>query len=472
MKLPMEVNIFNYKVCDEDFIYDCDTGFITQSTGILNEIIKLLPTCTEKEIYSKLSNQFSTEMIKDCLNQLSNLYDKGYIFDCSSKYMNKTPNYFQEEWENGDLLVNLWLNISHDCNLRCIYCFGNGGSYGGTRQIMTKEVSKLCVDYWFKYLNKNASEATVTFFGGEPLMNIDVLEFSINYINQLLKDFKINIKYLITTNGTILNNRLIRLFKENDINFTISIDGGEVIQNKNRPYASGKGTFNVIKENVSILRKYYDTLSARMTLTHENILFLKDAVIDLWDIGFTDVIYEVVTIDDDRMSITNEDIELLRPQIKELNEITYHNMVNKSRKFFANCTRFAGFIHNVSIKNECSFQSPYTIMFTPEGNIFKCHRMMDNKDRKVGNLKNGINWNKFSENTKKYVDETECKSCWAKRICGGGCAQENYIYTGDYSKPYKTLCNETKMLAEESLKFYSRMYLENNSSFKRIFLKG
>lgn len=109
-------------------------------------------------------------------------------------------------------------------------------------------------------------------------------------------------------------------------------------------------------------------------------------------------------------------------------------------------------------------------MFTPSGEMFKCHRMMDNHEHCVGNLIDGIDWEQFSKNTRKYIEETECKDCWAKRICGGGCAQENFIYTGDVSKHYDLLCDEIKMLAEESLKFYAKMYLENEKDFHRIFI--
>ena len=203
---------------------------------------------------------------------------------------------------------------------------------------------------------------TVTFFGGEPLMNIDVIKFSINYINELLKDYAIQVQYIITTNGTIFNDDIIKLFVENDIRFTISIDGGQAIQDRNRPYTSGKGSFEVIKKNVAKLRKYYDKLSARMTLTHADVTYLKQAVMDLWDIGFTDVVYEFVTIADENLSIMKEDIECLRKQVRELNHITYKNIVNKKRQFFTNTIKYAGFIHSNKVKNECSFQSPYIIL--------------------------------------------------------------------------------------------------------------
>ena len=470
MEYPININVKSIKVDDSTFLYDGDTGFLTESTGILDDVVKLISYFTKEQIVEKLEEKYNKEAIINCLKQLDDLYDKKLLFDREKKAVARTPEVYKKDWEDGKLLVNLWLNVSHDCNIRCIYCFGHGGSYGGSRALMSVETAKKSIDYWFKYLNKNIPITTVTFFGGEPLMNMEVIKFSINYINKLLKDYDIQVQYIITTNGTIFNDDIIKLFVENDIRFTISIDGGQAIQDRNRPYASGKGSFEVVKKNVAKLRRYYDKLSARMTLTHEDVPYLKQAVMDLWDIGFTDVVYEFVTIADENLSIMKQDVECLRKQIQELNQITYENIVNKKRQFFTNTIKYAGFIHSNKVKNECSFQSPYTIMFTPSGEMFKCHRMMDDHKHCVGNLTDGIDWELFSQNTRKYIEETECKDCWAKRICGGGCAQENCIYTGDVSKHYDLLCDEIKMLAEESLKFYAKMYLENEKDFHRIFI--
>lgn len=344
MECPININIKSIEVDNSTFLYDGDTGFLTESTGILDDVVKLISHLTKDQIVEKLEKKYGKKAIINCLEQLDDLYDKKLLFDREKRAVTRTPEVYKKDWEDGKLLVNLWLNVSHDCNLRCIYCFGHGGSYGGSRELMSVDTAKKSIDYWFKYLNKDIPMTTVTFFGGEPLMNIDVIKFSINYINELLKDYAIQVQYIITTNGTIFNDDIIKLFVENDIRFTISIDGGQAIQDRNRPYTSGKGSFEVIKKNVAKLRKYYDKLSARMTLTHADVTYLKQAVMDLWDIGFTDVVYEFVTIADENLSIMKEDIECLRKQVRELNHITYKNIVNKKRQFFTNTIKYAGFI--------------------------------------------------------------------------------------------------------------------------------
>lgn len=470
MEFPTNINVKSVKVDNDTFLYDGDTGFLTKSTGVLNDVVEKIPCLSRNQIINSLEEKYSKGKVLDCLHQVEELYQNNMLFDRGREAVVRTPAAYQKDWEDGNLLINLWLNVSHDCNLRCIYCFGHGGSYGGNRELMSINTAKRSIDYWFKYLNKDITMTTVTFFGGEPLLNIDVIRYSIDYINELLEKYDIEVQYIITTNGTVFSDDVIELFVKNDVRFTISIDGGQVIQDKNRPYVSGKGSFEIIKKNVAKLRNYFDKISARMTLIHEDVPYLKQAVMDLWDIGFTDVVYEFVTIADENLSIMKQDVECLRKQIQELNEITYENIVNKKRQFFTNTLKYAGFVHSNKVKNECSFQSPYTIMFTPSGEMFKCHRMMDDPKHCVGNLDKGIDWEKFSENTRKYIEETECKDCWAKRICGGGCAQENSIYTGNVSKHYDLICEETKMLAEESLKFYAKMYLKDEKHFHRIFI--
>lgn len=296
MEFPVSINVKSVNVGNDTFMYDGDTGFLTKSTGLLNDVLDYISCSTREEIVDALREKYGEEEIIGCLQNIETLYNQKKLFDREKKAVMRSPEAYQKDWEAGNLLVNLWLNVSHDCNLRCIYCFGHGGSYGGTRELMSIDTAKKSIDYWFKYLNKNIPMTTVTFFGGEPLMNLEVIKFSINYVNKLLEEYDIRVQYIITTNGTIFNDEIIELFMKNDVQFAISIDGGQAIQDRNRPYASGKGSFEIIKKNVAKLRKYYDKISARMTLTHDDVPYLKQAVMDLWDIGFTDVVYEFVTI--------------------------------------------------------------------------------------------------------------------------------------------------------------------------------
>ena len=239
MEFPVSINVKSVNVGNDTFMYDGDTGFLTKSTGLLNDVLDYISCSTREEIVDALREKYGEEEIIGCLQNIETLYNQKKLFDREKKAVMRSPEAYQKDWEAGNLLVNLWLNVSHDCNLRCIYCFGHGGSYGGTRELMSIDTAKKSIDYWFKYLNKNIPMTTVTFFGGEPLMNLEVIKFSINYVNKLLEEYDIRVQYIITTNGTIFNDEIIELFMKNDVQFAISIDGGQAIQDRNRPYASG-----------------------------------------------------------------------------------------------------------------------------------------------------------------------------------------------------------------------------------------
>lgn len=185
MEFPISINVKSVNVGNDTFMYDGDTGFLTKSTGLLNDVLDLIPCSTREKIVDALREKYGEEKVIDCLQNIETLYNQKKLFDRDKKAVMRSPEAYQKDWEDGNLLVNLWLNVSHDCNLRCIYCFGHGGSYGGSRELMSVDTAKKSIDYWFKYLNKNIPMTTVTFFGGEPLMNLEVIKFSINYVNKL-----------------------------------------------------------------------------------------------------------------------------------------------------------------------------------------------------------------------------------------------------------------------------------------------
>lgn len=168
MEFPTNINVKSVKVDNDTFLYDGDTGFLTKSTGVLNDVVEKIPCLSRNQIINSLEEKYSKGKVLDCLHQVEELYQNNMLFDRGREAVVRTPAAYQKDWEDGNLLINLWLNVSHDCNLRCIYCFGHGGSYGGNRELMSINTAKRSIDYWFKYLNKDITMTTVTFFGGEP----------------------------------------------------------------------------------------------------------------------------------------------------------------------------------------------------------------------------------------------------------------------------------------------------------------
>lgn len=457
--LPREINILKYENENHKFIYDLDSGFFCEGDDLLFDTLDLIPEKKEAEIVDTLKVKYSEESVRDILKTLNELYESKEIF-CKTEQKSKIKD---------NKFVNLWLNLSHDCNLRCKYCFGHGGSYGGPRELMSEETAKKCIDIWFQNLDMDKKKYNVTLFGGEPLMNKKVLKYSVNYVKQLLKDKDKEVLFSVTTNGTAFDDDIIDFFVMNKIKPMISIDGTKVIQDNNRPTASGNGSYDMIINNLNKLKQHFNIMDARITLTHENAGQFAKCVKHLWDIGFNNVSYEVVTIEDDTLSLTEEDIICVNQQIQELTDLTYENLINHKHKFFSNVIKIGFHVDRRLLSNDCSYQSTTTIMFTPEGKMYKCHRMMEDSETQIGDLENGVNWDKYKKLKSKNIEERVCKDCWAKIICGGGCPQENLIYNKDVNVPYKIKCISNKFIIKEGLRLYTKLYIQHPDILEEFF---
>lgn len=467
IRFPVKVNVYQCENNGKKFFFDGDTGFFSEIDSLTSEILNLISENTEEEIVQKLRDRYLESEISAHINNLKEVMEKGLFGDRRGRHDNLVLT--KEKWDNGEILQNLWLNISHNCNMRCVYCFAHGGNYGRRNMIMSKDVAKKCIDYWYKHLNKSIDKATIVFFGGEPLVNKEVFYFAVNYINGLLEKDNIKPQYNFTSNGTLFDDEFIEFMMKNNIGVTLSIDGGKDIQDKNRPLVTNESSYDLIKNNVAKLKKNIDILTARMTLTRENVKNFKNAVEDLWNMGFSQVQYDVVSSQDPSLMLTEEDYKVLFPQIKELTEITYQNILKKKWVVLRNVTKVVGSIHESDLDiMGCSLYAPFTLMFTPEGNMYKCQRLMDDEKYCIGNVDNGLDWEKFIKTNGRPVIG-KCQSCWARNICNDGCAQVNLVNSGDLTKPYDLWCEHTKFTIEQAFKIYTNIYTEFKDNFYDFF---
>lgn len=457
------VNVHHFEVDGRWFLLDGDTGYFCEETKLTKKIIEMLP-CTLEDMREKLSHDYTVEEIEQEYQDIKKAYEDKVI-----GY--KNPSLYQgvdikeEDWLNSKVLLNLWLNVSNDCNMRCIYCFEHGGDYGKTKKIMSIDKIKDCIDYWYKYLNKDAKDIYVIFFGGEPLLNKKGIKYAVEYVRELLKKHNIRSRFSITSNATLLDEDFAEFLVENKIPITISIDGGRDIQNKNRPLASGANSFGIVNKNVQQLMKIRKNLTARVTLVHEDVGHLVDIVKDLWEMGFGQVQYDLVSTEDPQLKITEEDLVTIEEQVKIIADMMYENVIHDQWKVLRNLTKIVDCVNfPVWDLTGCSYYAPYTIMVDPTGEIYKCQRLMD-EEYCTGDIYNGIKWNKFY--LKKPINE-ECETCWVKSICGAGCPQVRLMNTGDINKNSKLWCDHVKIITNEALKFYAKLYMYNPEIFEEL----
>lgn len=461
---PKDLILHHIEVDDADFFIDGDTGTISEETKLTKDILELASHCSEDEIHKRLSSQYADDMIQDELAEIQSAIENKIIG-------NKEVALYQEsevqerDWLDSKILANLWINISNDCNMRCVYCFENGGNYGKEKKIMNHRILKDGIDFWYRYLNKDEKNVYVIFFGGEPLYNKQGIEFAFHYICKLLAPHGITPHYSLTTNATLLDKKFVEFLVENRIPVTISIDGGADIQNKNRPLVSGQASYKLVEKNLKHFFKLRKNVTARVTLIHEDVDNLCKIVKDLWDLGFCQVQYDLAASNNPRLKFTMDDLDILRNQIRELADLTYQNIIAGNWKVLRNLTKA---IQCINIPRRdltgCSIYTPYTVMLDPSGEIYKCQRLMEQKYC-IGDIYRGIEWTKFY--TIKKANHA-CEVCWAKAICNEGCPQVKLVHTGDMDKNYELWCNHTKIHIEEAIRIYIKLYRRHPEIFADI----
>ena len=334
------------------------------------------------------------------------------------------------------------LHVAHDCNMRCRYCFANTGDYYGSRQLMSYEVGCRAIDFLLEK-SGNIHNLEMDFFGGEPLMNFDVVKKLVAYGRENEKKHNKHIRFTTTTNGTLLDDDSIAFINENMSNVVLSVDGRKGVNDRMRTYLDGSGTYDDI---IPLYKKLVKDRKAdwyvRGTFTRENLDFAADAL-SLADEGFRNISVEPVVLPaSDPLSIRREDL----PIIFEQYDLLAREMIKRERE--GHGFTFFHFMIDLDAGpcvykrcKGCGSGSEY-VSVTPNGDIFPCHQFADYPDMKMGSVLTG----QFNTDTQKLFSTNSiltnptCQDCWAKYFCGGGCAANNRGQNGDMKLPYEIGC--------------------------------
>ncbi|AFS77854.1 radical SAM domain-containing protein [Gottschalkia acidurici 9a] len=440
---------FSYDFDNKYFLYDSDTGLVFTSTETMNRVVELINLKYGKQNIIDSLYRLDKNEVENSINFLKQLSKQYNLREGQNKdLVRKNKNIEESLWLDGQVLSKMWLSISYSCNMKCTYCFADSGTYGN-ESMMTIETAKKCIDYFFKYVNKKANRFNVQYFGGEPLLNKEVFIFATEYINQKSSELGLKPNYIITTNGTIMDNDILDVIISNRMYVHISIDGSKDIHNLNRKFSSGEETFGIVANNINMIKERgYRNIGARVTLTKPGIKSLKEDVKFLWDFGFNHVFIDIVKTDIKELAIDKDSICLLKQELEEIMIMMKEELLNGNMKCIRNITDMESIIKNRTIKAECTYFNPFTIKFTPKGEIYKCEFALNEKENYVGSISKGIEWDKFK---KTFTPEERCLNCWAKRLCGGGC----HLYSND-----DVSCEYSKIIMENALKYYS--FFESN----------
>ena len=344
----------------------------------------------------------------------------------------------------------LCLHVSHDCNLRCRYCFADEGAYHSVREVMNFQTAKAAIDFLLEQSGKRRV-LEVDFFGGEPLMNLDVVKKTVYYAKE--EGAKRGKKFLFTTttNGLLLDDETIRFFNEEMENVVLSLDGRKEIHDAVRKTVNGRGSFDVVIEKVKKFvrargdKHYY----VRGTFTAKNLDFSKD-VLFLADNGFDSISLEPVVTEIPDLQIKEEHLPAIAKEYETLcEEYVRREAEGKGFLFFHFQIDLEGGPCLAKRVSACGAGNEY-FSVVPNGDIYPCHQFAGDKDFRMGNVFEGkidpVLRAKFASSC--LFTRKKCGDCFAKFICSGGCSANNYHYCGDIDEPYPMTCAMMKKRIE------------------------
>jgi len=352
-------------------------------------------------------------------------------------------------------VVKLCLFLTQTCNMRCVYCYGNGGEYGKAG-MMTRETALAAVD-WLMENSFDAKVVEISFFGGEPLMNFSLLQQVVAYAKTQAEAWNKEVNFSMTTNGTLLTNPVITFLKEEKIDLLISFDGPSEIQNRQRPFKNGRGSYKRVYANVQKLRFVFPNLAVRATIHGKSDLFtiqkeLKAAGFATCHLSMANPVlpWGKTTPGKDtevHQASAGQMLAYLREEVKHLFSAI------KNRRLDTTITPgvkilLAGLVDGRKRHGSCGVGRGLRAV-SIDGGVYPCHRFVGREDTRLGHIQN-YRAGEINDYHRAAVENLPvCRACWARYFCGGGCFYNNQASTGDMHRPDPLLCHEIKTVCED-----------------------
>lgn len=442
--------IHQYKSNGYNIVLDVESGAVHVADDITYDVISLYEGNSADEIVSKLKSSYNMDEIRECISEVKELVEDGQLFteDIYEPFVEK----FKEKRQT--VVKALCLHIAHDCNLACKYCFAEEGEYHGRRALMSFEVGKKALDFLVAN-SGNRVNLEVDFFGGEPLMNWDVVKQLVAYGRSLEKPNNKKFRFTLTTNGVLLNDEVMEFVNKEMSNVVLSLDGRKEVNDRMRPFRTGKGSYDLIVPKFQKLAESRNQTNyyIRGTFTRNNLDFSED-VKHFADLGFKQMSIEpVVGPEEDPYSIREQDL----PQIMEEYDKLALEYIDRYKK--GNGFNFFHFMIDLTQGpcvykrlSGCGSGTEY-LAVTPWGDFYPCHQFVGNEDFLMGNVDEGIIKPEIVKefgNCNVYSKE-KCKNCFAKFYCSGGCAANSYNFHGTINDAYDIGCEMQRKRVECSI---------------------
>ena len=445
--------VHQYKLNGCNMVLDTCSGSVHVVDEVAYDMIEKFQTEPREQIIAEMLQKYGhrpdvTEAdLNQCMDDIQSLVDAGKLY---------TPDTFADKAgtfkaRSGNVIKALCLHVAHTCNLNCSYCFASQGKYHGDRALMSFEVGKRALDFLMENSGTRRN-LEVDFFGGEPLMNWQVVKDLVAYARSVEQEKGKNFRFTLTTNGVLIDDDVIDFCNKEMSNVVLSLDGRKEIHDATRVDYAGKGSYDKIVPKFQKLvearggKGYY----MRGTFTHRNPDFTKD-VFHMADLGFTELSMEpVVCAPDGPMALTPEDLEI----VKEQYEILAKEMLKRQKEgrpftfyhYMIDLTQGPCIYKRIS---GCGSGTEYMAV-TPWGDLYPCHQFVGEEKYKLGDIWNGVTNDALREEFRSCnaYARPECADCWAKLYCSGGCAANAYHASGSIRGVYGPGCELFKKRIE------------------------
>ena len=442
--------IHQYKLNGYNIVLDICSGSVHVVDEVAYDIISLFEEKSRDAVIAEINGRYADiplADIEECYEQICELRDSGKLF---------APETFEPmaghlKQKTAGVVKALCMHIAHTCNLNCSYCFASQGKYHGERALMSFEVGKRALDFLIENSGTRRN-LEVDFFGGEPLMNFDVVKQLVEYARSIEKEHGKNFRFTLTTNGVLIDDDVIEFANREMSNVVLSLDGRKEIHDRYRVDYAGNGSWDKIVPKFQKLveargsKNYY----MRGTFTHANPDFLKD-IQQMLDLGFTELSMEpVVCAPGEPSELTAEDMPVVMEQYEKLAELMLsRDKEGKPFTFYHYMIDLTGGPCIYKRISGCGSGTEYMAV-TPTGELYPCHQFVGEEKFRLGDIWNGVTntsiQNEFAECN--VYSREECRSCWARLYCSGGCAANAYHSTGSVRGVYKYGCELFKKRME------------------------
>ena len=431
-----------YQLGGYNIVLDVCSGAVPAVDELAYDMIQQYEVLDREELLQRMREMHTSlpeAELQDCYEQITALKNGGELF---------TPDVFEPlagkfKEKSGDVIKALCLHVAHTCNLNCAYCFASQGKYNGERAVMSFEVGKQALDFLMEHSGKRHN-LEVDFFGGEPLMNFQVVKDLVAYARSIEKEAGKNFRFTLTTNGMLIDDEVIDFANREMSNVVLSLDGRKEVHDRYRVDYAGNGSWERIVPKFQKLvrerggRNYY----MRGTFTHHNPDFLQD-IRQMLDLGFTELSMEpVVCAPDDPTALTEEDRRIVLDQYEKLAEL----MLEREREgrpftFYHYMIDLSGGPCIYKRISGCGSGTEYMAV-TPWGDLYPCHQFVGDEHFRLGDIWHGLD---NPEGQKEFAScnvyaKPECRDCWAKLYCSGGCAANAFHATGSITGVYEAGC--------------------------------